>query len=68
MGGDGGADELEGLALQGGGDSELVDAYTTGEDDGVAGEGGQVVEKCGQVVDGPTVGAPVAGVLGPGRL
>ena len=37
----------------------------TREDDGAAGEGGQVIHEGGKVADGAAVGAGVAGAFGP---
>ena len=67
-----GVEELEGAALGGGGEVELVDGGFVGdggEAQGVAGEGGEVVEQPAEGVDGCAVGMglPAGFVLGARR-
>src|SRR5207253_10805608 len=64
---DGGAEQGEGLPLHGGGGDDLVDLLAA-DGDGVAGEGGQVVDQVAEAVGGlPGGGGLVRGlVLGGG--
>src|SRR6266487_3708322 len=62
---DWGAEQLEGLGLDGGGGGEPLDALS-GEDDDLAGEGGQVCEQVLIAGDGQAARGVLGGVLGLG--
>lgn len=62
---DGGVEELEGAVLGGGGKGDLVEGAVA-EGDGVAGQGGQVVEQAAEAVQGAAVVVGVAGGFGVG--
>src|SRR6266536_1653949 len=64
---DGRAEEFEGAALGGGGCGEDVEV-AVGEDGGVAGEGGEVVEQAAEAADGVVVGVGFGAGFGGGGV
>jgi hypothetical protein len=62
---DGGGEQIEGLPLRGGGEGDLVDLVAA-DGDGLAGEGGQVIEQVAEAAGWLAAGGGFAGGLGDG--